>query len=193
MRQMIKLESVYLEMASETEARVMGASSPDDATGKEKVFLASYNGSGRRAQAHLPFSADERPLDIGKLMNFRLGYSGRIGGSVGAADTPGRIYPDFTAYNIRHGGHVLHWCIRVSLGGERNEISGSKALKILAPSCGDGTDGGITEEAPPPFVAARGTDSWAKPPPELDPPPPFEAVVRGNGTIGESSGHAARS
>lgn len=165
--QKIRIDSIHVEITSYTEAKAMGSLYAHSADGKSRITLGNYSHVEGR-EAHLPFLPDDPPLDIGKLMDLRPGYGGLTG----------RLYPSFKAFNINHGHHQLSWRVRVSVAGEKSEITVRKPVSIL-PASNDGevSAGG---EPPPPFVEQR-TESWAVPPPDNEVPPAYSPADKAQG------------
>lgn len=131
--QLIRLDSVSLRIVARTDVLCMGTLNPRHVSVKHSAPLSGYtNVEGR--ERYLPFSPYDPPLDVGDLTDLRVGYGGSIGGTSAGAE---RLCPAFTAFNIRHGGHTLHWCIRVSLAGEKKKIYGSQPVEILPASESD--------------------------------------------------------
>lgn len=128
--QLIRLNSVSLKIVARTDVLCMGTFNPPHVRVRLSTPLSGYtNVEGR--ECYLPFSPDDPPLDVGDLTDLRVGYSGSVSGiSAGV----GRLCPAFTAFNIQHGGHTLHWCIRVSLAGEKKKIYGSQPVEVLPAS-----------------------------------------------------------
>lgn len=210
--QLIKLDSVSLKIIAGTDVLGMGSFQPRHAGARDKTLLSGYtNVEGR--ECYLPFSPDDPPLDIGELIDLRVGYNGSIGGT---SPGTGRLYPAFTAFNIRYGAHTLHWCIRVSLAGEKKKIYGSQAVEVLPASStdwptwplpGESLIGCLSELPPtddgssdyssfysssqsstilPLALGARETESGATSLPERGAPPPYFSTVKPE----ENSRHA---
>ena len=131
--QLIRLDSVTLEIVAKTDILCMQSPQPRHACIRHNIPLTGYT-NVKGQECYLPFSPDDPLLDIGELINLRVGYSGSINGT---STSTGRLCPAFTAFNIRHGRHTLHWCIRVSLFGEKKKIYGSQAVEILPASSSD--------------------------------------------------------
>ncbi|SPO04381.1 uncharacterized protein DNG_07066 [Cephalotrichum gorgonifer] len=101
----------------------------------------------------IPCGDGEAPLDIGELINLRIGYDGRIG--IGQPYlNKNCLSPSFTTFNIKHI-HRLRWKLRYSVGDQKGVMEGGEVVDILTP------------------VAPEG--DWIQPPPEDDLPPPFSA------------------
>lgn len=131
--QLIRLDSVTLEIVARTGILYMRSYQPRHAYVRHNIPLSGYtNAEGQ--ECYLPFFPDDPLLDVGELTNLRVGYNGSIGGdSTGTC----RLWPAFTAFGIRHGRHTLHWCIRVSLFGEKKKNCGSQSVEILSASSSD--------------------------------------------------------
>ncbi|MBE3048908.1 hypothetical protein IMZ48_41700 [Candidatus Bathyarchaeota archaeon] len=182
--QKIRLSYVSLKISSQTTASAPGTFREHSASEKDTTYFVTLGSRAGGDPIYLPFSTKDPPLDIGELLNLRIGYIG-YGGSIGRRATyfysSGRICPAFRTSNINHFGHRLKWTVRVSLCGETEEISGSRPVRILPPSC-DLPPG--EPEAPPPLLESQTTESWAEPPPEKGAPPPYRPA---EGEQGQSS------
>ncbi|KAF4443761.1 hypothetical protein F53441_11364 [Fusarium austroafricanum] len=130
---------------------------------------------------YIPFD-DEPPLDIGELINLRLGRS--TAGFPRQLNSGRNVFsPSFTTFNIRHW-HRLHWELRGEIMGERFNVTGAVPLKILAPSdelgqpvqsslVGSGSD--MDAIAGP---SMQRNESWIQPPDEEQAPPSFAQVQK---------------
>lgn len=177
--QKIRVDYVRVEIVSHTEAKAMGSLSAHSASGSSRVTLGRYSHVNDR-QAHLPFLPDDPPLNIGELMDLKIGHGRRFGTGLS-----GRLYADFTAFNIKHCHHQMKWSVHLSIAGEEAEITVTRQVKILPASGGSEGVGGA-DPPPPPFVARR-RESWVVPPPESEAPPAYCPTDKTRGDVaGES-------
>lgn len=179
--QRIKLNSVSIKITAQTVASAWGTFSEHSAAETDTTDIGGYSSAGRGEPVYLTFSTKDPPLDIGALINLRVGYSGRIGKRPNYLYGSGRVCPGFKTSNIRHFSHTLRWSIRISVCGETDVISGSRSVRILPPSCDSAPGEG---EAPLPLLKPPTTESWAEPPPEKGAPPPYRPA---EGEQGEGS------
>lgn len=96
-----------------------------------------------------------QPLDLGNLLNFRLGYAGMIRQ---ISVHPHGIYPDFMTYNIRNT-HRLKWEVHISVANEVEKFRGEQMVTILPPSDASWVH-------PPPLPQPQREESWIHPPAE---------------------------
>ncbi|KIL86188.1 hypothetical protein FAVG1_10584 [Fusarium avenaceum] len=183
--QQIKLTSVSIRIVSSTEILCEGTFSPHGKEKKKETDLYIMNALGRLAKdIHIPCSEKSSPIDIGELIDLRLGHSSPgFPKAYGSGDV--RFSPSFTTYNIRHS-HRLNWAIRGELGGGYFGASGTVALQLLMPSDDGGevnqqgsiarAENGLESEAGPSQLPRN--ESWIQPPDADDAPPSFNEVVR---------------
>ena len=164
--QKIRVDWVRADLISHTEAKALGALKEHAAAGDMEHSLGNCTWT-HGSPVHLPFLPNDPPLNLGELMDLRVGQDPRFRRAYRR-----RIYPSFTAFNIKHTRHNLWWTVGVSIAGEKNEIDILKPVKILPPACDGPGARGDESQPPPPFVARR-TESWAKPPPDADAPPAY--------------------
>ena len=69
------------------------------------------------------------PIDIGGLLEFRLGYPTKGQGRKRSTDI---LYPGFTTYNIHHS-HYLWWNIQGTLAGEKIRTCSQQKVVLLPP------------------------------------------------------------
>ncbi|SPJ73853.1 uncharacterized protein FTOL_03583 [Fusarium torulosum] len=183
--QQVKLMSVSIRVVTSTEILCEGTFSPHDKVKKEEVDLCIMTAfRGLTRDMNIPCTEKSSPIDIGELIDLRLGHS-----SPGFPKRHGpgdvRFSPSFTTYNIRHS-HKLNWTVKGEIAGEYFGASGTVALKLLTPSDerGDLDQKGSIARAENELGSEAGpsqlqrNESWIQPPDEDDTPPSFNQVVR---------------
>ncbi|KAH7236522.1 hypothetical protein BKA59DRAFT_496721 [Fusarium tricinctum] len=183
--QQIKLTSVSIRIVTSTEILCEGTFSPHDKLKKTETDLCIMTALGNLAgDINIPCTEDSSPIDIGELIDLRLGHSGPgFPKRYGPGDA--RFSPSFTTYNIRLS-HKLNWAIKGEIVGESFGASGTVALQLLMPSDERGdvdqqgsiarTENGLESEAGPSQLQRN--ESWIQPPDADDAPPSFNEVVR---------------
>ncbi|CAJ0544366.1 Ff.00g035800.m01.CDS01 [Fusarium sp. VM40] len=189
----VKLLSVSIRIISTTNILCEGSIAPHEAVKKDEIDLCIMTALGKLAgDIYIPCADDSSPIDIGELIDLRLGHSSPgFPQRYSAEDV--RFTHSFTTYNIRNS-HKLSWTIKGEIAGEYFGVSGAVALKLLMPSDDRGAldqkdsivkdgkgsitrdDSDLGNEAGPSRL--QHNESWIQPPDEDDAPPSFNEVVR---------------
>ncbi|KAJ5578764.1 uncharacterized protein N7459_007728 [Penicillium hispanicum] len=172
--QRLKLESLTLRLIPVTEIKVqdmdMDGAVDSAMCGSEEIDLITpdaIQALGRDIYISCPETntdaslCDEHPglpIDIGELLEFRLGYPTK--GQTRKPFTEA-LYPGFTTYNIHHS-HCLWWDIRGTLAGEKIRTSSQQKVILLPPPSP------VTPVQQPPLQST----SWRIRLPGDEPPPP---------------------
>ncbi|KNB07891.1 hypothetical protein FOXG_08940 [Fusarium oxysporum f. sp. lycopersici 4287] len=117
----------------------------------------------------IPFTADCQPIDIGEMINLRIGLQ-----STGFPQQWTSVQSEFThsfqIYNIRVS-HQLKWSVQGEIAGERFKATGTSDLLVLRPS--DGREHSEQETNSQDVVLEAGEriplrqdSSWIRPPAE---------------------------
>ncbi|KAF5667334.1 hypothetical protein FHETE_6037 [Fusarium heterosporum] len=182
--QQLKLTWVDIRIAINTEVKCEGTWSSHEKLKREEVNLSVMSALFRPMQSlYIPCSDEAPPLDIGKLIDLRLGYLAPGNGPSGY-----RFTPSFTTYNIHHS-HKLNWAIKGSVAGDHFGATGTVGLTLLMPS----DERGYTDQQDPEIGGEAGgeseagpsrlqrNESWIQPPDEDDAPPSFTEVMKEDG------------
>ncbi|KAL4727266.1 hypothetical protein ACLX1H_006172 [Fusarium chlamydosporum] len=189
--QQVKLTFVSVRIATLTEVMCEGTFSPHTKEKNNEVDLCVMNAlSGFKDGLYIPCSSKSPPLDIGEMIDLRLGcfgpgYPRRLGGGYMSFD------PSFTTYNIRQT-YRLKWEVKGTLAGEEFKRIGTVPVKLLAPSdvrrsaplhqnqidpIGRPTVVGESSASAGPSQMHR-NESWIQPPDEDEAPPSFTQAVK---------------
>ncbi|KAG8673850.1 hypothetical protein FPOAC2_07321 [Fusarium poae] len=178
--QKIKLNWLDLSITEITEIKCEGTFSPHTKQKDSTTSLCVMNSiNALGTSLCIPFN-EEPPLDVGELINLRLGRS-TAGFSRQANSGRNTFTPSFTTFNIRHW-HRLHWELRGDIAGERFSFSGAVPLTILTPSDEQGQPTHVSLAGNGPEMGATSgpsmqrNESWIKPPDEDQAPPSFDQV-----------------
>jgi hypothetical protein len=183
--QQVKLLSVSIRVVASTEILCEGTFSPHDKLKNQETDLCIMTAlGGLTRDMNIPCTEESSPIDIGELIDLRLGHS-TPGFPTHHGPVHAHFSPSFTTYNIRHS-HKLNWAIKGEIAGEHFGGAGTVALKLLMPSddrAGLDQKGSIVRaendlrsEAGPSRLQRN--ESWIQPPNEDDAPPSFNQVVR---------------
>ncbi|KAK1762032.1 hypothetical protein QBC33DRAFT_574546 [Phialemonium atrogriseum] len=176
--QKVKLTSLALVLKADTEVKWSDIFNTQHASTLHKPDLtvdAAFHALGH--DLYVPCSVEDPPLDVGQLVNFRIGPHGRISPAPDYSGQP-RVYPCFTTNNIRHS-HRLQWEVRLLVAGETVEVMGEGQVTVLSPSDSSGRSAWMR-----PPTAPENTDSWIRPPAEEEKeedvaPPSFTEAQNG--------------
>ncbi|CEI63454.1 hypothetical protein FVEN_g28 [Fusarium venenatum] len=178
--QKVKLNWLNLSIMEITEIKCEGTFSPHTKEKDSTTSLCVMNSMNTLGTSlFIPFN-EEPPLDIGELVDLRLGRS-TAGFSRQLNSGRNAFTPSFTTFNIRHW-HRLHWELRGDIAGERFNVSGAVPLTILTPSDEQGQPVQISLEGSGLETDARAgpsvqrNESWIQPPDEEEAPPSFAQV-----------------
>ncbi|KAK7427769.1 hypothetical protein QQZ08_005707 [Neonectria magnoliae] len=111
----------------------------------------------------VPCTHEGPAVDIGEILNLRIGRRGRIG-KLSKNDT---LNPSFKTYNIRHD-HTLVWFMIVEVVGEEIRTRAVQAITIITAS-----DDGVEIQA---ARALQRGETWMNPSAETQAPPSFLQV-----------------
>ncbi|KAM0355037.1 hypothetical protein ACHAPU_000887 [Fusarium lateritium] len=179
--QQVKLTFVDIRIPISTEVKCDGTWSSHEKVKREEVNLCIMDDLFKHTKdLYIPCSDESSPLDIGELIDLRLGQLGPGNGPSGY-----RFTPSFTTYNIHHS-HRLNWSIKGLVAGDHFGASGTVGLTLLMPTDERehmnqedpviGGDAEVEIEAGPSRLQRN--ESWIKPPDEDDAPPSFTEVVQ---------------
>ncbi|KAM5343919.1 hypothetical protein ACJ41O_012456 [Fusarium nematophilum] len=115
-------------------------------------------------EIYLPFGEESEAIDLGQLINVRVGRHGRIGGGQGHHGSS--LVPDFCTHNVSHS-HELKWSVQTEIADDDFYVSAEQKVTVLA--AGD-------EREQLGSVRAR-SQLWIQPPPEEE-PPSFDQVEK---------------
>ncbi|KAH8688449.1 hypothetical protein BGZ61DRAFT_453226 [Ilyonectria robusta] len=168
--QKVRLRQFTMSIMAQTEVMCEGTSAPHCADDRGELDLNIPPAlAGIASEIYIPCSDKAPPVDIGKMINLRVGGQGRLG-QVGPEISRGKLYPTFKTYNILHT-HKLNWQIRVEIAKEDFIITGSAKVTLLTPS-----DEGQSQKTSAPDPALQTSESWMEPPAEEQAPPSFTQV-----------------
>ncbi|RGP68782.1 hypothetical protein FLONG3_8045 [Fusarium longipes] len=187
----VKLTYVCIRIIAHTEILCEGTFSPHTKDKNRDIDLGIARALYKLNQSiNIPCSSKCPPVNIGKMIDLRLGYLGS-----GFLQTSGwgrsPFVPDFTTYNIRQS-HTLKWEVRGKVAEEEFKANGAVPVKLLAPSDERGLGqldedqkvpvaineaGGESEPIAGPFQVQR-NESWIQPPAEDEAPPSFNQIVK---------------
>ncbi|KAK7409182.1 hypothetical protein QQX98_008675 [Neonectria punicea] len=111
----------------------------------------------------VPCTHEGPAVDIGEILNFRIGRCGRIG----KLSETFTLNPSFKTYNIRHD-HTLVWFMTVEVVGEEIRTRAVQPITIITAS-----DDGVEIQA---ARALQRGETWMNPPAETQAPPSFLQV-----------------
>ncbi|KAH6884404.1 hypothetical protein B0T10DRAFT_130604 [Thelonectria olida] len=177
LEQQARLKSLSLRIASATVVRCEGSFSPHDADTDDKLDLYIDHAIHALGEPiYIPITDDMPPVDIGELINLRIGYQGRVGPKF----RQGTLHPSFTTYNIRHM-HQLKWAICAEIAGEDFKASGSHPLTLLKPSDDSVPRKTTLIDGPSQVPVSLGevsSEPWMRPPEDDPAPPSFTQVQK---------------
>lgn len=174
--QKFKLTRITMKIVAKTQMFGEGVTRSHEADTTEELDLDPMGlFDGLDGPIFISCSEKSPRVDIGEILNLRIGRQGRPG-----QKSPGTLYPSFRTYNIVHT-HSMTWGFGLELAGENIMIHASKPLVILPPS----NDKAAASSAPaysPPAGASKDappqqtSDSWICPPDDGQAPPSFDQV-----------------
>ncbi|KAI9162753.1 hypothetical protein HJFPF1_04344 [Paramyrothecium foliicola] len=126
----------------------------------------------RTSNIALSCTDDASFINVGELINLRLGY---LGPPVNHDSLRREVTPSMETYNIRHK-HKLMWEVGLTIGNETVMDNGSSPVRIL-----DSVDPREFLERPAASAASEGEgdDTWIKPPEEEELPTFEQARAEG--------------
>ncbi|KAF5659969.1 hypothetical protein FCIRC_12284 [Fusarium circinatum] len=110
----------------------------------------------------IPFTADPQPIDIGEMINLRIGQ--KTGYPRRWTSVQSEFTHSFQIYNIRVS-HQLKWSVQGEIAGERFKAEGKSDLLILKPSDDRPESQDVVLEAGE-RIPLRQDSSWIRPPAE---------------------------
>ncbi|KAM0187567.1 hypothetical protein ACHAPI_011104 [Fusarium lateritium] len=150
---------------------------PDRATETDLGLDRAVKDLGRVC---IPCATAWRPIDIGEMVNLRIGNGTWFNGTGFPRDKKQpRLTYSFSTFNVQVK-HKLRWAVKCAIQGEKFVAKGTSDLVILMPNDGRPVESGSTgptDSAAPevPESAQARDESWIRPPDE-EPPPTFEEV-----------------
>ncbi|KAF5005493.1 hypothetical protein FDECE_8071 [Fusarium decemcellulare] len=123
----IKLKTVDLNISSVT--RVTAGWTGEVRAAKTTYLYVSNAIEKLGDDIYLGFGEGLEPLDLGKLINLRIGREGRIGSDEGHHGSS--LVPNFCTYNIGHL-HELKWNLEIEIAGESIYVENEQEIAILA-------------------------------------------------------------
>ncbi|CAG7558415.1 unnamed protein product [Fusarium equiseti] len=183
----VRLTYVSIRIFTLTEVICEGTFAPHtkDKTNEYDLCVMGPLSHGIREGIYIPCTDGESAIDIGEMINLRLGHFSR-----GFPQLPGDLGlsfdPTFTTYNIRQS-HRLKWEVKGIVAEEEFKEYGTVPITLLAPSDEYGM-GGFDQSHAGPIPAAGGSvagpsqiqrnESWIQPPAEDEAPPSFNQAVK---------------
>ncbi|KAG4259186.1 hypothetical protein FPRO04_07489 [Fusarium proliferatum] len=125
----------------------------------------------QRGTKRIPFTADSQPIDIGEMINLRIGQ--KTGYPQHWTSVQSEFTHSFQIYNIRVS-HQLKWSVQCEIAGERFKAEGKSDLLILKPSDDRPESQDVVLEAGE-RIPLRQDSSWIRPPAEEQLPSFLEA------------------
>ncbi|KAI1019999.1 hypothetical protein LB503_006087 [Fusarium chuoi] len=116
----------------------------------------------QRGTIRIPFTADAQPIDIGEMINLRIGQ--RTSYPQHWTSVQSEFTHSFQIYNIRVS-HQLKWSVQGEIAGERFKAEGKCDLLILKPSDDRPGSQDVVLEAGE-RIPLRQDSSWIRPPAE---------------------------
>ncbi|KAF5711609.1 hypothetical protein FMUND_8882 [Fusarium mundagurra] len=128
-----------------------------------EVDLGLNQAIKQRSQTiRIPFTADSQPIDIGDMVNLRIGR--KTGYPQQWTSVQTEFTHSFQIYNIRVS-HQLKWSVQCEIAGERFKAAGTSDLIILKPSDDRPESEDVILEAGE-RIPLRQDSSWIRPPAE---------------------------
>ena len=175
--QKIWMRDMHMTLTSNTMAMTDGTWGNYDRDSDDKIDIPigrTFAASALQGKKIIIPCTDEwPPMDLGKDLGFRLGYTGSTGVWKRAPDLVDKVYPTTKTYNFQVS-HVLSWEIVLDVVGKEVRVRGSQAVEIL-PSV---RPQGESYAKPPPEQDLPRSESWIQPPAEGDAPPSFTQVQK---------------
>ncbi|KAH7137388.1 hypothetical protein B0J13DRAFT_559585 [Dactylonectria estremocensis] len=174
--QKFKLTRITMKIVAKTQMFGEGVTRSHEADTTQELDLdPMVLFDGLQEPIFISCSEKSPAVDVGEILNLRIGRQGRPG-----QKSPGTLYPSFRTYNIVHT-HSMVWGFGLEIAGKNILIHASKPLVILPPS----TDKTATSSAPA-YSPATGaskdappqqtSESWIRPPDDGQAPPSFDQV-----------------
>lgn len=168
-----RLKSASMEIRTDWLTKCPSRCGTRQARNSRKTGLAVDESiMGLKDDIYVPCTVDAAPLDLGALIDLRIGRFGRVGSK--KMSTTNLLCPDVTTYNIQIS-HRLKWDIRITIAGENVKLSGEHALTVLEPS-DDGNRAGSVQKSEP---QKQRSEAWIQQPAEDNPPTFEESQVDG--------------
>lgn len=127
----LAIESIQLEIKSETEILCRGTLSSHDVRGSRKIRLVSDEALTRLGSTMIvPLGPKAGPLDVGEKLGLSLQHLGPNLRSESTSKMSHSLYPTFSTYNIQHS-HKLYWKIEISSAGASTKVADEVGITIL--------------------------------------------------------------
>ncbi|KAG5756762.1 hypothetical protein H9Q69_014110 [Fusarium xylarioides] len=155
----VKLVSVHFSIVTTTTIICHAGLQVPEST---EIDLGLNQAMKQLGDIRIPFTADSHPIDIGEVMNLRIGQG--TGFPKHWTSVQSEFTHSFQIYNIRIS-HQLKWSVQCEVTGERFKASGTSDLIILKPSDDRPESQDVVLEAGD-RIPLRQDSSWIRPPDE---------------------------
>lgn len=170
--QKIRVTHLSMVIEARTEVKTEGTFHSHDKCKNQRTDLTlSAALFARKEPVYIPCTDEWPPINVGELLNIRLGREGRV--RPRNLDQAPCLYHSFTTYNIRHK-HILHWAVMAEVAGETISVNGTQLLELLQSS----DERSQPEEHVQRMRAVDRSESWMQPPAEEEAPPSFQEVQK---------------
>lgn len=187
--QKIWMRDMHMTLTSSTMAMTAGTWGNYDLDSDDKIDIPIDRAFAASAlqgkKIIIPCTDEWPPMDLGKDLGFRLGYSGSTGVWKRAPGLVDVVCPTTKTYNFQIS-HVLSWEIVLDVVGKEIRVRGRQAVEIL-PSV---RPQGESYAVPPPEQDLPRSESWIQPPAEGDAPPSFTQVQKEDMMMNEGKNDA---